>query len=231
MKKSFLAIAAIVALSMALGLAACGSGGGSSSGDTPKPADDKAAPAETPDEGTDEGAAEGDAAEPTVDGSAWGYAGDDPVEAAIYKYLAEEIGGLYAEGDVTIPVVNIVHTDYANPDEVIVRGDYWVFTYNIEGDTLVNAAGGNVPGVMHVAKTADGYAVSAFDRVADGAGYAESAKELFGEYFDDYSKVHSDEAARNELKKVTISDYVNLNGLDVTKYQDGGQDPVELYTQ
>ena len=33
----------------------------------------------------------------------------------------------------------------------------------------------------------------------------------------------------HELRKITVSDYVNLNGLDVNYYQDHGWDPVELY--
>ena len=34
--------------------------------------------------------------------------------------------------------------------------------------------------------------------------------------------------ARNELRKITVSDFVNLNGLEYKYYQDEGWDPVEL---
>ena len=67
------------------------------------------------------------------------------------------------------------------------------------------------------------------DQVADGADFDSSAKELFGEHYDDFMAVYSDSDARDENRKITVSDYVNLNGLDVNYYQDYGWDPVELY--
>ena len=42
-------------------------------------------------------------------------------------------------------------------------------------------------------------------------------------------RVSSDSDERDELRKITVSDYVNLNGLSVTQYQDEGWDPIELY--
>ena len=40
-----------------------------------------------------------------IDGAAYGYAGDDPVEAACYQYMAEVIGPQYAEAEISIPTV------------------------------------------------------------------------------------------------------------------------------
>ena len=42
-------------------------------------------------------------------------------------------------------------------------------------------------------------------------------------------KVYSDSDANEENRKITVSDYVNFNNLDVKYYQDEGWDPVELY--
>lgn len=162
-----------------------------------------------------------------VDGAAYGYAGDDPVEAACYEHMAEVIGPQYAEAEISIPTVKIFHVDYTPEDEVLVFGDFWVENYNVEGDTLKCVSGGNHPGVMHVSK--DTYTVTAFNQVADGGEFEESAKELFGEHYDDFMAVYSDSDAREELRKITVSDYVNLNGLDIKYYQDEGWDPVELY--
>ena len=44
-----------------------------------------------------------------------------------------------------------------------------------------------------------------------------------------FMKAYSDEEARKELRTITVSDYVNLNGLAVTQYQDYGWEPVKLY--
>ena len=164
--------------------------------------------------------------EPEVDGSAYGYAGSDPVEAAVYKYMAEEMSRNYDDAEIHIPTVSIVHIDFTPEDEILAYGDYWIENYNVDGDTLKCVSGGNYPGVMHLSKD---YVVTAFDQVEDGEGFEASAKELFGEDYDNFMKVYSDSEAREELRKITVTDYVNLNGLSVTQFQDEGWDPVELY--
>ena len=189
------------------------------------------APAGAPEASTQETAVQPEevteaAAEPAVDGAPYGYGGDDPVEAAVYKYLVEEISKDYSEAQVHIPTVSIVHVDYTPEDEILVYGDFWIDNYNIDGETLKCVSGGNHPGVMHLSKD---YLVTAFDQAADGEDFEASAKKLFGEHYEDFMKVYSDSEARNELRKITVSDYVNLNGLSVTQYQDEGWDPVELY--
>ncbi len=73
------------------------------------------------------------------------------------------------------------------------------------------------------------YNVIRFDPVEDGGGFDESAKALFGDAYEDFMKVYSDSDAREELRKATVTDYVNYNGLDVTKYQDADWPAVELY--
>ena len=179
-------------------------------------------------EKADEQATPESSAKTEVNGAAYGYAGTDPVEAAAYKYMVEEEAKNYDPADVSIPVVQIVKVDYTNPEDVLVYGDFWVYNYNIDGDTLTCVSGGNYPGVMHLAKEGDAYVVSSFDMVADGVDFDASAKELFGDNYEAFMKVYGDSEARDELRKITVSDYVNLNNLAVTQYQDYGWDPVQL---
>ena len=165
---------------------------------------------------------------PAGPGAAYGYGGEDLVEAAVYQYMAEEVSKNFDQADASIPTVNIVFVDYTQEDEVVVYGDFWVENYNIEGDTLKCVSGGNFPGIMHISKD---YVVTAFDPVADGAGFDASARELFGDYYEDFMKVYSDRDARDELRKITVTDYVFYNDLPVKQFQDEGWEPVELYTK
>ncbi len=167
----------------------------------------------------------GDAA--GASGAAYGYAGDDPIELACYKYMAETYTENYEEAEYHIPTVNIVHEDLSQEDEYLVYGDFWIENYNGEGDVLKCASGGSYPGCMHISK--DDYSVTAFDVVADGESWDSSAREIFGDSYEDFMKVYGDNDARDELRKITVSDYVNLNGLEFKYYQDEGWDPVELY--
>ena len=68
----------------------------------------------------------GDAAADTVDGAAYGYAGDDPVELACYKYMAETVSKDYTAGESSSQVVTSRREDLARQDEVLFYGDFWV---------------------------------------------------------------------------------------------------------
>lgn len=220
MTKRFLSAVAVTALSMTLGLTACNAGN--------KPSTDDAAQTQESEAAATTETTETSAGKAAVNGAAYGYFGTDPAEAAVYQYVVEELGKSFEKTDVSIPLVNITYMDKSNPDEVVVYGGFWLYNYNIKGDTLECVSGGNFPGVMHLTKNGDAYVVSSFDRVADGSDYESSARELFGEHYDDFAKVQSDDKARAELRKKTVSDFVKANGLEVTKYQDYGWDPVEL---
>lgn len=220
MKKRLLAVIMVASLVAVFSFAACSGG--------EKPSADKSSQASA--ESTSSASASAETpAEPAVDASKYGYAGTDPVEAAAYKYMAEEASKGFEKADASIPIVSIVHVDYSNPDEVLVYGDFWVDNYNVVGDTLECVSGGNFPGVMHMSKSGDGYIVSSFDMVEDGASFDSSAKRLFGDNYDAFMKVYGDDEARAELRKTIVSDYVNLNGLAVSQFQDYGWDPVQLY--
>ena len=206
MKRRLFAILLMLTLAVTFSFTACGS--------------DEEAPAAEPEETAEA------AAEPEVDATKYGYGGTDPVEAAVYQYMVEEVSKSYDKTDVSIPTVSIVHVDYTPEDEILVYGDFWIDNYNIKGDTLRDISGGNYPGVIHLSKD---YVVTAFDQVANGGDFDASAKELFGDYYDDFIAVYNDSDARAELRRATVTDYVNFNGLDVKQYKDKGWPAVELY--
>ena len=79
---------------------------------------------------------------------------------------------------------------------------------------------------MHISK--DDYTVTAFDEVADGGEFDKSAREIFGDNYDAFMAVYGDSDANEKDRLITISDFVNLNGLEFNYYQDEGWDPVEL---
>ena len=147
---------------------------------------------------------------------------------AVDDYLVNEIGKNYAQSDVCIPYAYVISADEGNPDDILVWGDFWVFNYEISGDTLKTASGGNHPGLMHVKKTNDGYEVTGFDAVVDGAGNMESAKQIFGDKFDVYQEFSS-AAEKREMERLRFTaDYVKKHDMSVTLLQDYGWPAVEL---
>ncbi len=161
---------------------------------------------------------------------AYEYPDQSSVYYEICRYLVEEVGKDYEEANVCIPSFVEIAIDDSNSDDILVYGDYWIYNYNLDGDTLATASGGDYPGLMHLKKTDNGYEVTAFDVVADGEAGEESAKEIFGDLYDKYVEVMGDEETREKERTDIISVYVLNNELPITQYQDYGWDPVALST-
>ena len=149
-------------------------------------------------------------------------------DAAVNDYLVNVIGKNYAEAEYCIPCPILVSTDDGNKEDVLVWGDFWVFNYDLSGDTLKTVSGGNHPGLMHLKKTANGYEVTAFDAVEDGAGNLESAKRIFGDKFDSYQEISSLQEKREDMRLRFTADYVKEHGLSATMLQDYGWPAVAL---
>lgn len=164
-------------------------------------------------------------------GTQYGYMGQDPVECAVWKYLCEDIAVMYdrPDGAITVPVVQIVKTDADGDDgETEVYGDFWVYNYVPEGDTLKFVSGGAHPGKMEVVKDGDEYKVTSMEVVEDGGNFESSARDIFEEDYDKFMKISSDSDAREALRLKGLADYVKTNGLAVSKVQDYDADPVDL---
>ena len=141
---------------------------------------------------------------------------------AIDRYLVNEIGKHYAEGEHCVPIHSIVTVDERNGEDILVWGDFWVFNYNQAGDTLKCVSGGSHPGLMHIRQTEKGYVVTGFDQVEDGSNNLPSAKKIFGDKYDAFHAINSDSEAREKLRADGLAVYAKNHNLSVTMYQDYG---------
>ena len=160
---------------------------------------------------------------------AYEYPGPEAFYYELYKYMVEEIGSKFTDYEVCIPNPMILEVDESDKSDIKVYGDFWVDNYNLDGETLMSVSGGSYPGIIHIKLSEAGYEVTGMDVVADGSDYMESAKELFGDKYDDFAKLTSDQDAREANRAQIVANYVAANGLNITQYQDYGWDPVELF--
>ncbi len=140
---------------------------------------------------------------------------------AIDRYLVG-LGKQYAAGEHCVPVRSIVAVDEQNKADIKVWGDFWVFNYNLVGDTLKCVSGGSHPGLMHISQTANGYEVTGFDQVEDGAGNLTSAQRIFGANYEAFHALNSNAEGREALRAKSLADYVKAHQLKATLYQDYG---------
>lgn len=159
--------------------------------------------------------------------------------AAIDRYLTEQIGSQYGKGEdmlpqgvagevVCIPCHTIVDVDEKDAGDIKVWGDFWVFNYRQVGDTLKCVSGGNHPGLIHVRQTGEQFEVTGFDQVEDGSRFLPSAKRIFGDRFDAFQRINSDEKARERTRAEAVAAFVKDHNIDAAMFQDYGWDPVKL---
>ena len=146
---------------------------------------------------------------------------------AISEYLVKEIGSQYSPGEVCVPVLMIVSTEEKEADNTLVWGDFWVFNYNLAGDTLKTVSGGNHSGLMTLHKEGNRYTVASFEQTEDGAGNEASAKRIFGKHYDVYQNMHSNQDVREAVRKEQLKYWCTFNS-KARYYQDYGWPAVEF---
>ena len=88
---------------------------------------------------------------------------EQAVRQAISDYLLREIAPYYLQGEICVPALLIAHEE-----DTCVWGDFWVFWYNIAGDTLKTVSGGNHAGRMTISEDCDSLYVGALWQNEEG---------------------------------------------------------------
>lgn len=152
----------------------------------------------------------------------------DSVAAAAYDFLAFEKEKDYDPNHVMLPYVEVVDMDESNPQDVLVYGDYYLWEYEKQDDTLVAVSGGHCPGIIHMERFGEGETAIYSALSMDEAFTDDDAVTLFGERLEQYQAVASHPEVLEPKMAQVIADYVSANGLAVTKYQMSGEDAKEL---
>ena len=147
---------------------------------------------------------------------------------AISDYLVKEIGVQYRQGELCIPTLMIVSAQEISVDQAWVWGDFWIWWYNQEGDTLMTVSGGNHSGLMTVRQQDGKFLVESFEQTVDGAGNDASARRIFRSHYDVYQNMHSSQDVREAVRREQLGEYVKNHNLKIKYYKDYGWDAVKL---
>lgn len=147
---------------------------------------------------------------------------------AISDYLIKEIGVQYRQGQFCIPTLMIVSAQETGTGQARVWGDFWIWWYNLEGDTLMTVSGGNHSGVMTVISQDGALKVTSFEQTVDGAGNDASARRIFGSHYDIYQNIHSNQDVREAVRREQLDEFVKSHNLKINYYKDFGWDAVKL---
>ena len=166
---------------------------------------------------------------------AYTWNGDDPVWGAVVKYMQENDFGFAApEAGILVPTPIILKTvlvidKFGETVEATVYGNFWIYTYALDGKTLVAASCGENPGKLTMAKKDGEWTVTGAEFAEDGENFAESIKKLAdGDEQLEKDFFESSDSMLAQYQRAVLVNYVEDNKLDITAYQDYGQDPVSL---
>ena len=171
---------------------------------------------------------------------AYTYHGEDPIWAAVVKYMQENDFGFEApEGGILVPTPIILKTalvadESGEPAEATVYGNFWIFTYALEGKTLKTVSGGENPGVLKLEKKDGEWVVTGAEFAEDGDGLYDESIKKFANGDEQLEKAYYDTTGASEdsvlpqYQRAVLVNYVEENKLDITAYQDYGWDPVSL---
>jgi hypothetical protein len=153
----------------------------------------------------------------------------DTYLAAIERYMTDSIGAQYSQGDVCIPFYRVVEADETDKNDIKVWGDFWLDNYKLAGDTLKSVSGGSHPGMFHVKVGDNGkFEVTGFDAVGDGSDFTPSAKRIFGDKYEAFQRINSDDKGRQQVRVTAVANYVKAHDLKATVLQDHGWPAVAL---
>ena len=148
---------------------------------------------------------------------------EQAIRQAISDYLLREVAPYYRQGELCVPSLMMVREE-----DSCVWGDFWVFWYNISGDTLKTVSGGSHPGMMTLKYENGNPQVVDFERVEDGSRFMPTAKRIFGDYLDIFMNMHANESVREAVRREQLYEYVQQHDLNVHYYQDYGWEAKEL---
>ena len=176
------------------------------------------------------------------------YPGTDALYRTICEYIVDDLAGSSESLDgslepeqersyVYIPCPLIVDIDESNPEDIQIAGEFWCHKYTMEGEILQTVSSENVPGKLHLRKTAgvndseNGpadevtgmYEVTGMDEAVDG-----TAEDIFGENYQAYIALNSFISIREIFRTRMLEDYLYLNQIPAEKYQDSEYKSVDL---
>ena len=148
--------------------------------------------------------------------------------SAIESYLTDSVAPHYASAEISIPVAILISNNLDDSTDMSIWGDYWVFNYNLQGDTLMTISGGNHPGCFHIAQQGENFAVTKFDEAESGSGCTQSMQRIFDTDYETYLMMTEEEGYLENHRKEAIAKYAKRHGITVNFYQDYGWDAVKI---
>lgn len=131
-------------------------------------------------------------------------------------------------GEICIPAYDILSLNDNDLQDIQVIGDFWIYYFNLSGDTLKTASSFNKHGNLHLwMMSKDKYMWEQFESV-DLDPITKNTQRVFGDRLEEFLEIHADQERREAIRAKAIVAYVRNHGLSVKYFQDEGHPAVKL---
>ncbi len=156
------------------------------------------------------------------------YGGSEKYLDVISDHMIKSWEELFGDAgaDVSIPFSIIAYVDDKDPQDILAYGTYNINGFDLYNTTLCSANGAWNAGIYHLKTNDDG---SFTVTKAELPQTDEESKQLFKGVPDLYDKISElmDKECNNKLEEA-IAEYVSLNNLYITQWQDNSKEPVAV---
>lgn len=147
-------------------------------------------------------------------------------QTAIEEYLVKEIATrLDTTGRLLVPCYTVIAADSSDMDLITVKGDWRVWSYDIDGKTLVAHSMAVAQGLFVLKKRTDGYQVMQHQEIEEGRGIDESVQQIFGDNSDRFWEISMNEEYNESLRHAMLSEWVKRNNLPYTRLKSSESAP------
>ncbi len=176
----------------------------------------------TTDNGILEGQQEYNAAQDTTTESENTLSLSNKLKGAVCAALISQFNSDYSEEGYVIPEFHILAADDGSPDDIKVWGDFWLYAYRLEDDTLISVIGESVTGCMHLQVRNGVYQCTDIDVAEVGRTKEKTEQDIFGDSYQSLLDWRQDYEEQEKNRAQLIADYAAAFGIAAVNYSDQG---------
>ncbi len=150
------------------------------------------------------------------------------LKGAVCAALISQFNSEYSEDGYVIPEFHILDVNEESSEDIMVWGDFWLYAYRLEGDTLISVTGESVSGCMHLQEKDGAYQCREIDIPEVGRTREKTEQDIFETCYQNLLDWRNNYEEQEKNRAQLIADYAAAFGISAEKYSDQGWKSAEL---
>lgn len=150
------------------------------------------------------------------------------LKAAVCAALINQFDEEYSKDGFIIPAFHILDVNEDSSEDILVWGDFWLYAYRLEDDTLISVVGEDVSGCMHLRQQGGEYQCSQLEVAAVGDSKEKTEQDIFGVSYQSFQDWRGNYEDQETTRAQLIADYASAFEIPAVNYSDQGWRSAQL---